>query len=72
MITTTSPSYIVMSSMDYARDFAKRNGSTNMKLLTKLDELKDQLMKMENCESYLMRLMVLKRSNENCHRHKPY
>lgn len=48
MITTTSPSYIVMSSMDYARDFAKRNGSTQYeKLLTKLDELKDQLMKME-------------------------
>ena len=48
MITQQVRHIFVMSSMDYARDFAKRNGSTQYeKLLTKLDELKDQLMKME-------------------------
>lgn len=49
MITTTSPSYIIMSSMDYARDLAKTNGAVQYdKLLSKLDEQKRKLMAMES------------------------
>jgi len=44
MITTTSPSYIIMASMDYARAFGWREGSkVYAGLIAMLDEMKEKL-----------------------------
>lgn len=49
MITTTSPSYIVMASMDYARDFAERNGAGAYEnLINLLNGMKNKLTGMKN------------------------
>jgi len=44
MLTTTSPSYIIMASMDYARDLGSRNGEAVYgRLIGFLDEMKEKL-----------------------------
>ena len=49
MITTTSPSYIVMASMDYARDLLERNGDAVYgNLISLLDGMKVKLSEMKN------------------------
>lgn len=48
MLTTTSPSYILMASMEYAIDFAKREGEKHYNRLTSLlNDMKRDLLKME-------------------------
>lgn len=49
MLTTTSPSYMIMASMDYARDFLERKGEEAYgKLAGMLDDIKQRLKKMKN------------------------
>ncbi len=48
MLTTTSPSYILMASMDYARDFAEWEGQERYEsLVGELDAMKNELADME-------------------------
>lgn len=49
MLTTTSPSYTIMASADYARDFTERTGSEMYdKLIDLLSKLKNELAEMKN------------------------
>lgn len=49
MLTTTSPSYIMMASMDYARNFAEKNGTKVYdRLISQLDDMKSKLSEMKN------------------------
>ena len=49
MITTTSPSYVIMASIDYARDFAERKGAEIYeKLINILADTKGKLSAMKN------------------------
>lgn len=48
MLTTTSPSYMLMASMDYARDFGERKGEESYKtLIGNLHAMKQELSEME-------------------------
>mgnify|MGYP000925345635 FL=1 len=62
MITTTSPSYIVMASIDYARDYAERNGEKVYgNLIDLLENMKTKLSEMKNLRVVPDKINNLKR-----------